>query len=97
MLRMKTAGTKPGGFLLRRPEPHDGFRYDVTDREQRRRPNEGGHEIRNLELPKRHFENTGDQRHGSPQRPKEPADKNSDDAPLLHEGFAARNEFGMAR
>ena len=62
-----------------------------------RRPHECRPEIGDLKSPERHFENPGDQRHRGPQRSEEPADENSENAPFLHEGFAARNKVGMAR
>ena len=35
----------------------------IAEREQHRRPHQGRREIRQLETPKRHLENAGDQRH----------------------------------
>ena len=52
----------PADFFVS-PQPNNGFRYDVANRKQRRRPHECRAKIGNLKLPERHLKNAGDQRH----------------------------------
>src|SRR3954465_6139572 len=58
------------------PKPFGEFADDVAEQQQRRRPDQRRDEIGDLELPVRHLENPGGQRHRRPQRSEEPADEN---------------------
>src|SRR5882724_1463438 len=79
------------------PEELNSFRRDVTERQQHPRPHECRNEVRNLESPERHLENTGDQRYRSAQRAGEAPDEDPQRAPFPDERLAARNEVRVLR
>ena len=54
-------------------------------------------EIGELEMPPRHRENAGDERHRGAQRPEEAADEDGEHAPAADEGLALGKQIGMAR
>src|SRR6202023_1551117 len=86
---------RPG--LDRAPDPFGDLRDHVAEQQQRRGPDERRNEIGDLELPVRHFEYAGRERHRRPQRTEEAADEDARHAPPLHEGLAARQDLGIAR
>src|SRR5438105_2610262 len=70
---------------------------NVAQGKQHGSPNERRAEVGSLELPRRHPEDAGDQRDRGAQRSEETADEDREYAPALHERFALRQQFGMAR
>ncbi len=88
-------GDSGAGLLA--PEPPENLGRHVADGEQHAGPKECRGEVRELEAPIGHVENARDQRHRGAQRSEEAADEDRKHAPALHECFALRQQFGMAR
>src|SRR5262252_10889201 len=93
----RSRGQRNGLIVRLPPDQPENLAHHVAQGKQHGSPNERRTEIRGLELPPRHPENAGDQRNRGAQRPEKTADEDRKRPPALHERFALRQQFGMAR
>src|ERR1700742_3580511 len=86
-----------GAISNRAPQPFGDLPDHVAEQQQCRRPDQRRYEIGELEMPVRHLEYSGCERHRGAQRTEKSSNEDAGGAPFFYEGFAARQYFRIAR